>query len=311
MPNDVRKHLLNDGAPVERNRIGWDGRIHRERVVENETQGLIPTLSDISAEDREVVATYLCHPSVRHVEKLACDGNFCGYWNIQMVLSYIHDQDARKDNAAAKDLPNVLQIQNVIERAWNNGICSYGRTETGGVRNTRKWIGTHEALAFFTEIGVEVEALSFKTETVPSPPTSDSSTSSSATSNTTNLAVTQLLDHVEAYFISGLEDAHQYRTSSTTSLPPIYFQRFGHSMTIVGLERKADGSRNLLLFDPSFATSGAMERVLAKKKVSTTVEQLLRPYRRSEVGLSRWDEFEVIVPKTPELQDEHCHKPGR
>lgn len=308
MPDTVRKRLLNDAAPVIRNRLGRDGQMYKERSVDNETSNLIEAISDISAADPEVVRTYLCHPSVKHVEKIRCDGNFCGYWNIQMLLTYIHARDARRDHSEPKDTPSVPAIQNVIENAWDSGVCSYGRIETGGVRNTRKWIGTHEALAFFTQIGVEVEALSFKTESAPSPSTSSSDTSSSTPSTMTNLAVSQLLDHVEAYFISDLENARQNQTSLTTSLPPIYFQRFGHSMTIVGLERKADGVRNLLLFDPSYQTSGAMHRVLANKAVKVGIEQLLRPYRRSEFGLSRWDEFEVIVPKTTKVQESQ-HRP--
>jgi hypothetical protein len=308
MPADVRKHLLNDAEPYSRNRLTWDGRMIRERIVDNETSCLIDVLSDVSAADSQVVAAYLCHRSVKHVEKIKCDGNFCGYWNIQMLLSYIHDRDARRDGGAVRDLPSVLAIQSVIERAWNSGICSYGQIETGGVMNTRKWIGTHEALAFFTQIGVEVEALSFKTEAAPSPPTSEPEPSSS-NPPTTHLAVSQLLDHVEAYFISDLENARQHGTSFTTVLPPIYFQRFGHSMTIVGLERRRDGSRNLLLFDPSFETSNLMQRLLANKKVSATPAQVLRPYRRSEMGLSRWDEFEVIVPKTTVVQESQ-HKQG-
>ena len=307
MPAGVRSRLLNDALPKDRNRIGRDGRICRERAVDNETSGLVEAMSDISASDPDAVATYFCHPSVKHVEKIKCDGNFCGYWNIQMLLTYIHHRNAQRDCTEPRDTPTVLAIQDVIEKAWNSGICSYGRIETGGVRNTRKWIGTHEALAFFTRIGVDVEALSFKTESAPSPSGSSSDTSTRSTS--TNLAVAQLLDHVEAYFISDLENARHDRTTITTSLPPIYFQRFGHSMTIVGVERMADGSRNLLLFDPSYGTSGAMDRVLAGKKVNVTIDQLLKPYRRSEHGLSRWDEFEIIVPRTTEAQESQ-HKPN-
>ncbi len=100
---------------------------------------------------------------------------------------------------------------------------------------------------------------------------------------------------MEAYFISGSESASKHGTSRITSLPPIYFQRFGHSMTIVGLERKRDGSRNLLVFDPSYATAAPMGRLLAGRKAYSKPEQVLRAYRRSDAALSRWDEFEIIM----------------
>ena len=289
MPASVRHRLLHDAEPCQVQRISRDGRLYRETIIENETGGLIPVLAELCTLFKSTVVTYFCHPSVRHVEKIRCDGNFCGYWNIQMLLSYIHEQDARRNNSRPRPLPNVLQIQNSIEEAWDAGICSYGRIETDGVRGTRKWIGTHEALAFFTRNEVEVEALSFKQEKPPSVSNGASSSSSSQP------AVIQLLDHVEAYFISGVESTRQHGNSYITALPPIYFQRFGHSMTIVGLERKADGSRNLLVFDPSFETTPGMDKLLAGRDARAHPETLLRSYRRSDVSLSRWEEFEVIV----------------
>lgn len=36
-----------------------------------------------------------------------------------------------------------------------------------------------------------------------------------------------------------------------TDKPPIVLQHSGHSRTVVGFERKKDGSINLLMFDPS------------------------------------------------------------
>ena len=273
MPADVRRHLLNDAVPHLTNRIGRDGRLEQKAVVANETSGLISVLADLCALDRSTEATYLCDPSVKHVLKLRCDGNFCGYWNIQMLLSYLKHNDNSQ-----QQLPNVLEIQDDIERAWDNGICAYGRIETGGVRGTRKWIGTHEALAYFTQIGIKVEALSFKDEDAGS----------------SQPSVIALLDHIEAYFISG-QVSNQHGTSRITNLAPVYFQRFGHSMTIVGLERKRDGNRNLLVFDPSYATAASMERLLDGRKTYAEPDVLLRAYRRSDVSLSRWEEFEVVV----------------
>ena len=277
MPFDVRRTLLNDAIPYYTNRIGRDGRLIKEMTVDNETSGLIHILADLCALDSTTEATYFCNPSVKHVRKLRCDGNFCGYWNVQMLVSYLdHNLPARE----MRPLPNILQIQDQIEQAWENGICSYGRIETGGVRGTRKWIGTHEALAFFTQIGVKIEALSFREE--------EGDTASQP-------AVLALLDHIEAYFISGIDASEMHGTSHTTRLSPIYFQRFGHSMTIVGLERKAGGSRNLLVFDPSFETAEAVKRFLAGRRAYASPETLLKAYRRSDVSLSRWEEFEIVV----------------
>jgi hypothetical protein len=40
--------------------------------------------------------------------------------------------------------PSIFQIQDLIENAWDNGFNAQGRVETGGIRGTRKYIGTPE-----------------------------------------------------------------------------------------------------------------------------------------------------------------------
>lgn len=41
-------------------------------------------------------------------------------------------------------VPTILELQNYIEKAWDLGINVQGRIETGGIRGTRKYIGTPE-----------------------------------------------------------------------------------------------------------------------------------------------------------------------
>ncbi|UJO19362.1 Zinc finger-containing ubiquitin peptidase 1 [Fulvia fulva] len=276
MPDKVRHILLHDAEPEYVQRIGSDGRLVRQAFVPNQTQGVINVLADLCSLDKDNAATFLCHPCVRHIHKLECDGNFCGFWNIQVLLTYVQHMDRH----GPQTLPTVVKIQELIEKAWDSGVGAYGRTETGGILNTRKWIGTQEALTFFTRIGVNSQALAFK----------------DGNSNTDPMAAEELLDHVEAYFISGEETARRHGTSRTTNLPPIYFQRAGHSMTIVGIERKHDGSRNLLVFDSSFATSKPMMRLIDGRKAQASIDNLLKVYRRSDVSLTRWSEFEILVP---------------
>ncbi|KAK3620676.1 hypothetical protein LTR56_023268 [Elasticomyces elasticus] len=275
MPEHVRRRLQNDAQPHQVNKLDRNGKLRAETIVDNETAGLIPHLATLCAKDEDVLVTYLCHPSTKHINKLRCDGNFCGYWNIQMVLSFLQATGALPD---LRQMPNILQIQDTIEQAWSNGILSHGRRETGGIRGTRKWIGTSEATAYFTQIGISVEASAFEDQEH-------------------ELGAVALLDHVEAYFLSGTEKAESSGTSHITQLAPIYFQRLGHSMTIVGLQRNKDGSRELLLFDPSFETSGAMQTLLAGKRSRAQLENLLKPYRRSDQSLARWEEFEIVVPR--------------
>lgn len=48
------------------------------------------------------------------------------------------------------DIPSIFQIQDLIETAWDRGFNTRGRIETGGIRGTRKYIGTPEVWTFST-----------------------------------------------------------------------------------------------------------------------------------------------------------------
>lgn len=278
MPPPVRRCLKNASKPSYECRIGPSGKLIRDAIVIKETPRPIPILADLSALDPTVEIAYFSHKSVKHVHKLKCDGNFCGYWNIQMLLSY---RLARIEDPAHSSLPlpNVIDIQDTIEAAWDAGICTFGRTETGGIRNTRKWIGTHEAAAYFLHLGQPVTALSFRRSSKSDAPP----------------AYVQLLDYIEAYFISGLEDAAINGTSNITQLPPIYFQRPGHSVTIVGMERKQDGERVLLVFDPSFDVAEVMQQLSDGRVRRSRIETLMAPFRQDSEKLSQWTEYEILM----------------
>ena len=43
-----------------------------------------------------------------------------------------------------QNFPTILQMQDMIEAAWDRGINAQGRMETGGIKGTRKYIGTPE-----------------------------------------------------------------------------------------------------------------------------------------------------------------------
>lgn len=71
-------------------------------------------------------------------------GSFCGYRNIQMLISHIIGAQKRGHEAFGETFPSIFEIQDLIENAWDMGLHAQGRIETGGVRGTRKYIGTPE-----------------------------------------------------------------------------------------------------------------------------------------------------------------------
>jgi hypothetical protein len=145
MPESISKHI-RDGEPTRRlTRIGTDGRNITERIMKNEVPGLIPIVTRLCiASSGPFSAMYVCAFEVHHVHKGTNPGHFCGYRNIQMLVSYIRSTRDEGHELFEAGLPGILQIQEMIEAAWDRDPRSVGRQATGGIRNTRKWIGTPE-----------------------------------------------------------------------------------------------------------------------------------------------------------------------
>ncbi|KAL5119049.1 hypothetical protein ACEQ8H_002973 [Pleosporales sp. CAS-2024a] len=258
------------------NRIGRDGRLIKQEQVQNETPGIIPILAQLSALDRSVREAYYCHPSTLHIGKTPREGGFCGYRNIQMLVSYIQGAKAQGHDEFPGRTPGILTLQELIEIAWDKGINTIGRIQTGGIRDTRKYIGTPEAQAFFlsAEINCAVEMFSdVKDRKIE--------------------AHEILFDAVERYFSQAAvkDGSNVYKTL----LPPIYLQQPGHSITIIGFERHRNGSCNLVVFDPMYSTSPAMHKLLGRKNIQTARPEVLHAYRRGSKQLKKHAAFEILM----------------
>lgn len=102
-----------------------------------------------------------------------------------------------------------------------------------------------------------------------------------------------LLAAIERYFAqaSVSDGSNVYKTL----LPPIYLQQPGHSLTIVGFERRRDGSCNLMVFDPMYSTSPAMHKLVGRKSIKTARPEVLHAYRRGARQLKKHASFEVLM----------------
>lgn len=244
--------------------------------------GIIPVLEQLLLQSSSTKSAYLCHPAVQHVSRLRKEGPFCGYRNIQSLCSYIVATKAEGWERVGCEkglLPSVFDIQEWIEAAWDKGINAECRAETGGVRGTRKYIGTYEAEAMFRFLGVPCQIKGFKLK--------ERGRSEEA-----------MLDEVEGYFLAATERGQGGKVKMT-GRPPIYFQHQGHSMTIVGLEKTGRGERNLLVFDPMFSDPYHVRRLVGgdfkgEKMVGAWVEVLLKAYRRGNKYLGKFNAFEVL-----------------
>ncbi|KAJ0271524.1 hypothetical protein COL940_010977 [Colletotrichum noveboracense] len=67
-----------------------------------------------------------------------------------MMVSYINGANAYGRDQFRGRLPTIFEIQEYIENAWDMGINAQGRVETGGIKGTRKYIGTPEVRLSFS-----------------------------------------------------------------------------------------------------------------------------------------------------------------
>ncbi|KAJ5541980.1 hypothetical protein N7461_007983 [Penicillium sp. DV-2018c] len=275
MPSWLRNMLENGGSRSKQTQITSDGKLMRREVVENETDNVIPVLARLCEQDSSVKRAFFCSPKVRHICKLRREGGFCGYRNIQMMVSWLQKTRAFGHEHFSPKGPTILELQDLIEAAWDMGFNSSGRAETGGIKGTRKFIGTPEAQALFMSLGIPCEARSL-----------------SESSDTR--ACDALYQDVADYFRSACSPEDEKSKIVKTDLSPIYFQHQGHSMTIVGFEIREDGSANLLVFDPMFKTSPAMERLLGAFVKPSDPTRLLKAYRRGTPYLQKYKIFELL-----------------
>ncbi|KAI0434635.1 peptidase family C78-domain-containing protein [Xylaria sp. FL1042] len=252
-------------------------------------EGIIPVLARLLEQNSSTKYAYLCHPAIQHISKLRGEGGFCGYRNIQMLSSYIVGARVEGAEVLGNKVPSIFRIQDYIENAWDMGINASGRIETGGVKGTRKYIGTPEAQAMFISLKIPCEAEGFK-------------------SPKDGVAEAALFASVQKYFESASFDPRD--KVRCTDLPPIYFQHRGHSLTIVGLEQRASGSLKLLVFDPMFHDPEGVVRLVGRAGRSDAAkddrnkirgliihrnpDSALRLYRRGNNYLRKYREFELL-----------------
>lgn len=122
---------------------------------------VISKFARLLEQDHNVAIAYLCTSSVVQVSKHKLEGaHFCGYRNIQMLLSSIPKSSSIYAALSEKRI-DVIELQDMIEQAWDRGFNSHGRVVTGGIRGTRKHIGTSEAEALLLSLEVPCTGRAF------------------------------------------------------------------------------------------------------------------------------------------------------
>ncbi|KAK4086819.1 hypothetical protein Purlil1_8769 [Purpureocillium lilacinum] len=255
---------------------------------------IVPVLAQLLEHSPATSRAYLCHPCVQHISKLRREGGFCGYRNIQMLISYIVGAEAFGAELFGNRVPPVFDIQDLIEAAWDMGYNPQGRIETGGIKGTRKFIGTPEAQALFRSLQI--------------PPFEVPKTELQQVNCFGPLKVTLKQDGLGvANRRYGERASRQSTYSIKVSLLSTQchlitkFQHFplnqpGHSLTVVGIEKQKDDRVHLLVFDPSCRDSAAVKRYVGRRvrKDMPGMKDLVEPYRRGAKYLIKRKEFEIL-----------------
>ncbi|KFH46223.1 Zinc finger protein-like protein [Hapsidospora chrysogenum ATCC 11550] len=259
------------------------------------TTGIVPVLQQLLERCPSTRQAYLCSPCVDHISKLRREGSFCGYRNIQMLVSYMINSRSTGSELFGGTFPSIFQIQDFIEQAWDSGYNPQGRAETGGIKGTRKYIGTPEAQAMFCSLQIPQVPESSPFITPSTRTLTDSRCRGQAFRDKGGTkARSLLLEAVELYFRQGA--GGDTSKVSLTALPPIYLQHQGHSLTIVGFERPKEGKPNLLIFSPSYRDSSIVRGLVGEtaQMAGSKAAYLLEPYRRGNRYLRKYNEFELL-----------------
>ncbi|KAK0364917.1 hypothetical protein LTR91_022751 [Friedmanniomyces endolithicus] len=273
----------------------------------NTLPAVLPQLSRLLSHSPNLQQAFLSHPSTPQVWKIfPTEGQWCGYRNLQMLLLALPSvlpatSPVLREPEFLKTKFTIPQLQSLIESAWTQGFNAHSRDQLGGrLVGTTTFIGTPEAEALLLSLGVPCTGHVFKGPE----------------------AWIELLDSVEEYFssscaLSAPPDGKAVKAISdetplkcegnggsviSTTRPPIFLQRPGHSITIIGLSRSTSGKRHLLVFDPAWSPPSALRRRGGGGNEAPTCGEcegwaakwMLRQYRKGGRYLGRWREFETV-----------------
>lgn len=265
---ELGRHAFESAMPASVSRVlqqdGWSNDVHH----------VIPRLSHLMRQ-KHIQSGYVCSAQATLVHRLAREGNdFCGYRNLQMLclalgLAGFHDH--------LRDRCSILDLQAMIEDAWKAGHNAHGLTETGGIRGTRKHIGTQEVEALLQHLKIPYDARRFVGKD----------------------AARKLLDFVSTYFSAAANSRASMSGMTETDLMPLFLQRPHHSVTIVGIATLPNNKRTLLVFDPALPRSFGIRTTLKSRLLVRLINKVeLLSHCRSESYLERHSAFEILAAGT-------------
>lgn len=227
------------------------------------TIGLIQKIKETSESSDQVRYLWICTDLDYFAPTNTTRGWGCGYRNIQMLLSslvHVPEYSRRLFNGNY-DIPSIHRLQELIEAAWANGFDPQSRREFGGkLKNTKKWIGASEVVAFFSFFRIRCNLVDFFTPAG--------------------------LDNPQTELIQWLKD---YFSKPENVKLPVLLQRQGHSVIVIGIEEWKDGSLRVLTFDASSSLASKCSNKEAKQKLIKQIRNTPNKFKARQYQLMFFD----------------------
>ncbi|KAI0703582.1 peptidase family C78-domain-containing protein [Cytidiella melzeri] len=247
---------------------------------QNYTPGLIPLLKKALVKSHGKGVTqkaYLCSPGAVHITSESFDRGWgCGYRNYVMACTALMAQEQQPRYPALLESPSppgIRNLQKIIEQAWKDGFDEEGAKQLNNkLINTTKWIGTAELYVALAYRRIPARLADFELH---------------------KQGPDLLINWITDYFSPDLSRSDNINEALLGASPvvitekmPILLQHAGHSRTVIGYERRRDGSINLFMFDPARRIATPIRELALSEHPSTPSSQKSRAESPSKIRLS-------------------------
>lgn len=131
--------------------------------------GTIAIIFRLLSESADTNRAFLCHVSAKPFRDAPGQGGnwSCGYRNSQSLLAsclaVFPDLAGRvRENTGKSGVPDIVDIQRMIERAWRKGADPGGRDHfRGKLVATKEWIGGTEVAVLLNHLGLKYRVVDF------------------------------------------------------------------------------------------------------------------------------------------------------
>ena len=311
--HNAKQSLENNSNSLVKIEVGKSSG--EKMVVTQNLWQFVPTVSSKSSATTTTTIALCGNPdpipsSLYHIQQR--DRWSCGFRNCQMVLTALvphlsikeyadlqqilaqlattkNQSVARintKDNRQQQQryIPSLLQIQQLLEQAWKQGLDPQGAHHYGGkLKHKQVWIGAIEVATALTYMGIDATVIQFvmvaDSRMQLGPFLYHYFGRTHCTCHTTNHNNTTTTNSSPALATKLLSSCNRNSNHNPTPRQticdcpryPLYLQWEGHSVTVIGIEYSNDDNDTkddlvLLLFDPVKSGTAVMKQLGAKRQ---------------------------------------------